>query len=139
MPSYKILPNGKAFASIDVLEGYIEYEYGSEPQELLDAINLKTFDETFYDWVEGRRDAIKNLEISYSDVIYEADEIAQSRMLRAIKALEIDQELGGSITTVDWVAKDDTIHTLNINDLKKIFRDSTLLQATMWNVDRPTE
>lgn len=135
MPSYKILPNGKAFTSIEVLNDCIEYEYGNEPQELLDAINFKTFDERYSKWKAQRNINITNIEIEYNGKYYHGDEISQDRMMKAIRLMEDD----ATIITVPWKAKDKSINNLTYEEIKSILKQAGLQMISMWNLDMPTE
>jgi hypothetical protein len=73
-----------------------------------------------------RQELVDNLEVTYKDVVYQADEMSQSRMSRAILALPDD------ITTTLWVAKDNTPVQLTRIDLSAILRLSGEAQTALW-------
>lgn len=54
---------------------------------------------------------LKNIEVTYKDIIYQGDEESQSRISRAINSLSDET------TTKQWKAKDNSIHSLNKCDL----------------------
>ena len=76
-------------------------------------------------WKEERQIKLGNLEVSYNDVIYQADEVSQGRMNRAIVNL-LDDE------TINWVAKDNSIQVLTKSDLKQIARLAGQAQTAIW-------
>ncbi len=135
MPSYKILENGKAVTSSEVIDGYTAYEYGEEPQELLDAINVRTYDELYAEWKIQRDINVKNIEVEFNGKMYHGDEISQNRMVKAIRLMEEDP----TITLVDWKAKDKSINPLTYENLKAIVKDAGLQTITLWNAGMPVE
>mgnify|MGYP001330002703 CR=1 FL=1 len=76
-------------------------------------------------WKKDRQIKLDNLEVSYSDVVYQADETSQDRMARAILNI-LDGE------SIKWVAKDNSVQILTKEDLKQIARLAGQAQTEIW-------
>lgn len=83
-------------------------------------------------WKGDRDILVRNIEVTYNAVVYQGDEDSQTRMARAIVALPDD------ITTINWVAKDNTVNSLTRLDLQAILLDAGNQQSAIWNMGRPT-
>jgi hypothetical protein len=64
---------------------------------------------------------------STSNKIFDADEISQGRMLRAIKMLELKGE-----TTIMWKLADNTIQEVTLDELKEAFVLAFNNQYQLW-------
>jgi len=73
-----------------------------------------------------RQKLVDNIEVTYNALIFQGDEISQDRMSRAINALPDD------VSTILWVAKDNTATQLNKIDLRAILFDAGNQQASIW-------
>lgn len=82
-------------------------------------------------WKIDRAMAVEAIEVTHNTVVYQGDEESQTRMARAIVALPDD------VTTVDWVAKDNSVNALTRLDLQAILLDAGNQQSAIWNVGRP--
>lgn len=82
-------------------------------------------------WKENRQKAVDTIEVTYNAVIYQGDETSQGRMARAIIGLP------DNVATINWVAKDNTVHALNKIDLQTILANAGTQQANIWNLGRP--
>lgn len=80
-------------------------------------------------WKSERQYKVDNLEVTYNEVIYQGDELSQTRMSRAVSVMD-DNE------TTQWVAKDNSIQVLNKADLSTILKESGIKQALIWNEGR---
>ena len=78
----------------------------------------------------NRKILLDNLEITYNSVIYQADEVSQDRMARAIVAMETFP----AETTINWVAKDNSIHSLTRADLQAMLGLAGIAQANIWTM-----
>ena len=76
----------------------------------------------------NRKILLDNLEITHDGVIYQADEVSQDRMARAIVAMETFP----AETTINWVAKDNSIHSLTRADLQAMLGLAGIAQADIW-------
>lgn len=76
----------------------------------------------------ARQTLLDNLEITHDGVIYQADEVSQDRMARAIVAMETFP----AETTINWVAKDNSIHSLTRADLQAMLGLAGIAQANIW-------
>ena len=101
------------------------------PQAMLDAIEVANIQSTYKSWKLAREQLVKNIEVTYNGVVYQGDEDSQGRMSRAILALP------DTVTTINWIAKNNTIVPLNANDLKTILFLSGQAQSLIWNEGRP--
>lgn len=100
-----------------------------------EAFDYRTAEEVFAEdmsaWKASRRNAVRNIEVTYNAVVYQGDEESQTRMARAIVALPDD------VTTIDWVAKDNSVNALTKLDLQAILIDAGNQQSALWSVGRP--
>lgn len=103
----------------------------TSPSGLVDQLQLEENQKAVSDWKENRQKITDSIEVEYNGIIYQGDEISQTRMARAIAAAP-DEE-----TTVNWTAKDNTVHALNKSDLKTILLDAGNQQTAIWNEGRP--
>lgn len=101
------------------------------PQELQDAMNYVKAEQMYQDWKVKRQESIDNIEVTYNSIIYQGDEKSQDRMSRAINGLTNDTD------TIDWVAKDNSIHPLTKIDLKNVLGLAGAEQSRIWNEGRP--
>lgn len=81
-------------------------------------------------WKSDRQNKVDNLEVEHNGVIYQGDELSQTRIARAISVMD-DNE------TTEWVAKDNSIQTLNKADLSAILKEAGIKQTLIWNENRP--
>lgn len=84
------------------------------------------------DWKSERQTKVDNIEVIYNDVIYQGDEVSQTRMARAITSMTDDT------VTIPWVAKDNSVYDLTRVDLKAILLDAGNQQSFIWNDGRPS-
>ena len=91
--------------------------------------NLKNLYEYFI-WKQERQVKADNLEVIYNEVVYQGDELSQTRMARAIAVMN-------DIETTQWVAKDNSIQVLNKADLLVILKEAGIKQTLIWNEGRP--
>jgi len=82
-------------------------------------------------WKKDRQQKVDNIEVTYNNVVYQGDETSQTRMTKAITALPDDT------TTIDWIAKDNSVQSLTRVDLKTILLDAGTQQSILWNQGRP--
>ena len=93
-------------------------------------IRPKTKEELLKEWKEQRQKKVDNIEVTYNNVVYQGDELSQTRIARAITAM-------GDSDSIDWIAKDNTIHKLTKDDLKAILLKAGQIQAKLWVEGRP--
>ena len=84
----------------------------------------------YQSWKSERQNKVDNLEVIYNEVVYQGDELSQTRMARAVSVMD-DSE------TTQWVAKDNSIQTLNKADLSAILKEAGIKQTLIWNENRP--
>ena len=84
----------------------------------------------YIQWKTERQNKVDNLEVEHNGVIYQGDEVSQTRLARAIAVMD-DTE------TTEWVAKDNSIQTLNKADLNAILKEAGIKQTLIWNKNRP--
>ena len=118
------------------LEGFIEVKRDENnsiisPQELIDELNKQKLLKKTIKWKKERQTKVDNIEVTYNNIVYQGDEISQTRMARAIMALPDDT------TTINWVAKDNSVQKLTRVDLKAILLDAGSQQTQIWNKGRP--
>lgn len=131
---YKIENNYPVISPVQ-LDGFTEYDTASMPTELQECIialeSKEAQDKAISEWKANRQTLVDNIEVIYEGVVYQGDEVSQTRMSRAITALPDDE------ITIPWVAKDNTEHNLNRLDIKAILFQAGLQQSNIWNLDRP--
>jgi len=91
----------------------------------------KTKAQIIAEWKQDRQQKVDNIEVTYNNVVYQGDETSQTRITKAITALPDDT------TTVDWIAKDNSVQSLTRIDLKAILLDAGTQQSKIWNEGRP--
>ena len=72
-----------------------------------------------------RQILVDNIDVTYKGIVYQGDEVSQSRLSRAITGLPDD----GSI---QWKAKDNSINELTKADLKEILFLAGQKQTEIW-------
>lgn len=77
---------------------------------------------------KNRQELLENFEVTHDGVIYQADEVSQDRMARAIVAMETFP----AETTINWIAKDNSIHSLTRADLQAMLGLAGTAQANIW-------
>ena len=102
-------------------------EFGKKQIKILDE---KQKEATYQDWKQERQNKVDNIEVTYNSIVYQGDELSQTRIARAISAMS-DTE------TIDWVSKDNSIQTLNKVDLSAILKEAGIKQTQIWNEGRP--
>jgi len=100
------------------------------PQKLIDELHKKELDKKIQKWKKERQKKVDNIEVTYDNVVYQGDELSQTRIARAITAMS-DSD------SIDWIAKDNTIHKLTKDDLKAILLKASQEQAKLWVEGRP--
>lgn len=73
----------------------------------------------------NRQLLLNNLEITYNNIIYQADEISQSRMARAIVGMS-------DTDVITWIAKDNSSHQLTKSDLQNMLTLCGQAQIAIW-------
>ena len=126
--------NNKIFAYDDeqVVQGFGK-DLTAITQAEIDAVlnPPKTKAQIIAEWKQDRQQKVDNIEVTYNNVVYQGDETSQTRMTKAITALPDDD------TTIDWIAKDNSIQSLTRVDLKAILLDASTQQSKIWNEGRP--
>jgi len=91
-------------------------------------------------WKNQRQIIVNNIEVTFNGIIYQGDEIAQSRIDRTARGLRRLDTLDPTNAphTMLWTAKDDSLHMLTADDLEDILIDAGLQQSVIWNEGRPT-
>ena len=89
-----------------------------------------TAEQIYNNWKSERQNKVDNLEVVHNDIVYQGDEVSQTRIARAIAVMD-DTE------TTKWVAKDNSIQTLNKADLSAILKEARIKQTLIWNKNRP--
>jgi len=84
-----------------------------------------------FKWKKDRQIKVDNIEVTYNNVVYQGDETSQTRITKAITALPDDD------TTIDWIAKDNSVQSLTRVDLKAILLYAGTQQSKIWNEGRP--
>jgi len=87
-------------------------------------------DKKIQKWKKERQEKVDNIEVTYNNVVYQGDELSQTRIARAITAM-------GDSDTIDWVAKDNSVHPLTKDDLKAILLKAGQEQSKIWVEGRP--
>jgi hypothetical protein len=109
-------------------------EEGNEvfPVEMQPYLDAEAKVQAYSDWKAERQTKVDNIEVEYLGVIYQGDEISQTRLARAITSLPNDTQ------TVFWVAKDNSVNGLVRSQLQDILLLAGAKQAEAWNDGRPT-
>lgn len=84
------------------------------------------------EWKSNRQSLVDAIEVTYDGVVYQGDELSQTRISRAITALPDDE------VTVPWVAKDNAEHQLTRVELKGLLFQAGLAQSNVWSLGRPS-
>lgn len=104
-----------------------------EPEFTEAELLAKAYNEALTAWKQSRQTLVDNIEVTLDTVVYQGDELSQTRMSRAIVALPDD------VTTVPWVAKDNTVVQLNKVQLTELLLQAGQAQSMIWNEGRPVE
>jgi hypothetical protein len=96
-------------------------------------LKAKAQDDAIATWKSSRQALVDNIEVTLNTVIYQGDELSQTRMSRAIVALPDD------VVTISWVAKDNTVQLLNRVQLTGLLLQAGQAQSAVWNLNRPVE
>jgi biopolymer transport protein ExbD len=91
-------------------------------QTLLDEINAKAARETFK---TDRQTLVDSIVVEVDGKLFDGDETAQTRMARAISAMEDDE-------TTLWVLADNTVHYPTKVELKEALRLAGAEQTRVW-------
>ena len=84
-------------------------------------------------WKATRQVIIDAIEVTYNGIVYQGDETSQNRITKVVSAF-----LPDDVTTISWVAKDNSIQDLNRIDLKAILLDAIEKQRVVWYEGRPS-
>lgn len=122
------VPNSKENRLLPHVERWLE-ENTPEPEITEQEQHLKDTIE----WKSQREKLVSSIEVSLDGVVFQGDEISQNRMSNAINGLPDES------TTIDWVAKDNTVHQLNKANLKRLLFLAGTEQSEIWNFGRPTQ
>lgn len=125
------VPNAKGNRHYVMIQEWIANGGIVEPFETQAEIDARLIVETLAVWKANRAQLVDNIEVIYNGVVYQGDEESQTRMARAIVALPDDT------TTINWIAKDNTVNALTRVDLKLILLDAGNQQSAIWNAERP--
>lgn len=104
-------------------------KWNYETNNWVEDVNLKKQYE-YNQWKAERQSKVDNIEVELNGVVYQGDETSQTRVARAVSAME-------DIDTVMWVAKDNSVNELSKEDLKYILREAGIKQTLIWNDSRP--
>jgi len=83
-------------------------------------------------WKERRQDAVDSILVEFEGKTYQGDEVSQTRMSRAIAAMD-------DTVTVPWVAMDNTVVMLSKASLQTILAQAGIQQSAAWNQGRPVK
>ena len=72
-----------------------------------------------------RQILVDNIEVTYKGIVYQGDEVSQSRLSRAITGLS-------DSVSIQWKAKDNSIRELTKADLKEILFLAVQKQTEIW-------
>lgn len=87
--------------------------------------------QTVTDWKTNRQTEVDNIEVNYNGIIYQGDEISQTRMARALSVMSDTDIFDG------WVSKDNSLHSLTKADFIAILKTAGAKQSAIWNAGRP--
>lgn len=108
---------------------YYEF-YNKDLTPDMDKINEVLKTQKLQEWKTNRTELVQNIEITYNEVIYQGDEKSQDRMSRAINGLQ-------DTDTIQWVAKDNSVHDLLKEDLISILSLAGNEQSRLWIEGKP--
>lgn len=91
----------------------------------------KTQEQLLNEWKASRQLAVDNIEVLHNGVIYQGDEISQTRISRAMSVMTDTDVFDG------WIAKDNTPHSLTKADFAAILKDAGIQQSLIWSAGRP--
>lgn len=70
---------------------------------------------------------VENLVVEVNGKAFDGNEVAQSRMTRAIQMMELNRQ-----ESVEWVLHDNTVATVTLDDLKQAFAQAVKEQNDLW-------
>lgn len=108
-------------------EQFDKWDY--ETNNWIEDVNLKKQYE-YNQWKAERQSKVDNIEVELNGVVYQGDETSQTRVARAVSAME-------DTDTTMWVAKDNSVNELSKADLKYILKEAGIKQTLIWNDSRP--
>lgn len=87
-------------------------------------------------WKAERQTLVDNIKVTWqkdteTPVVFQGDELSQTRMSRAIVALPDD------VITVNWTADDNSVHAVTRTILQQLLFDAGQQQTAIWNEGRP--
>lgn len=121
-----LINNGYIMLDIEnPISSHIENEDGTVTTVFRELIedDFKSYNKQNYKIM--RQNIVDNIEVTYKGIVYQGDEVSQSRLSRAITGLPDD----GSI---QWKAKDNSINELTKADLKEILFLAGQKQTEIW-------
>ena len=74
-----------------------------------------------------RTEAVKAIKVKVDGMMFDGDEVAQSRMTRAITAAET-----AGLTQTTWVLADNTVATVTKEQLKQALSKAMLMMSDLW-------
>lgn len=87
--------------------------------------------QTILQWKTNRQNEVDKIEVNYNGIIYQGDEVSQTRMARALSVMSDTDIFDG------WVAKDNSLHSLTKADFIAILKTAGAKQSVIWNAGRP--
>jgi hypothetical protein len=124
----------------DLYNEWLEDGNTPEPEFTPEEKALNEYNKAKEDWKADRQSKVDNIEVEYNGIIYQGDETSQTRMDRASRSLEKRDlaEPDNTPHTTTWVAKDNSEHQLNSEDLANLVMLAGEIQSSIWSTGRPT-
>lgn len=82
-------------------------------------------------WKVNRQKAVDSIKVTVAGMVFDGDELAQSRMARVVAAADSLEQ------TTPWTLADNTVATVTVAQLKLALLLAGQAQTTLWNLDRP--
>ena len=105
----------------------------STAQEITARESTQSAEQLVMAWKENRQKLVDAIEVTYNGATYQGDEKSQERINRAITGISA-MPVGH---TIEWTAKDNTLHLLSKDDFLAILIDAGQQQSAIWNIGRP--
>lgn len=115
------------------IEDMVVGDRKATPEEVAQYEADRSAEQTITAWKKNRQELVDAIEVTHNGIIYQGDEKSQERINRAITGISV-MPVG---STINWTAKDNTVHALVRDDFIAILIDAGQQQSAIWNMGRP--
>ena len=97
---------------------------GKWPEEV--PLPPPTEEQLYLQWKAERQQAIDNIKVEIDGLLFDGDEVSQSRMARAFALADSPDE------TIRWILADNTVTQVTADQLRRAAREAGRVQEALW-------